>query len=374
MGGLALSSFDYLAACLIVVGMVCQLLHRRLPSGLGTSLFVGATTVGIWMAASNHTWALARIEYLWLRLTAGLCLTWAFFGWLAAEPLKEKSPDPTSAPTFFAWALVTGIGAIVQACYILVFNTWYRLIEPESQGEGLLSKGALLDLSFVFLAVLLWRGTARRPAQPAMMLCLSGLTIWWTSLTIPATFGVYGERQLNSAVFRPLWWDWTFHLQFSLAWLLAAAAVIQDIGYRARRKAAWPDRLDDLLAPYSRWPAYIQLESITAGVVLVLGVYQLVYQGPASVSQGLASSVACLVAGMTCIFMTYRRWSGNTSGLGMSLVSLGIVVLCTTISSLFIPDRSRADYSARMAIALNAMLFGMAIVIAWWSWLARFWQ
>src|SRR5262249_26504182 len=158
-----------------------------------------------------------------------------------------------------------------------------------------------------------------RPAQAAMTLSLAAFVIWWTSLTIPASYDVYGEVARSEALtgsLRPNWWDWTFHLQFSLALLLLGAAVIQDVGYRARRIAAWPDRLDDLLAPYSKWPAYIQVESVVAAGILILGVYQVFRHGAASPGRGLASAVSCLMAGTTCMFMTYRRWSGNTTGLG----------------------------------------------------------
>src|ERR1043166_7369544 len=225
--------------------MVCQLFHRRLPKGLGTSLFVAATTVGIGVAASGHQWAFARIEYLWLRLTAMLCVSWALFGWLSARgewsqrgqaavaASPRLNPDPTSSSaTFFAWALVMGIGGVVQAFYLIVFNTWYRIVEPETLGEGLLSTSGLWDIGAILLAVLLWRAAGRKPAQPAMVLYLAALVIWWTSLTIPATYGVYGEVARSDALpgsLRPNWWDWTFHLQFSLALLLVGAAVIQDV-------------------------------------------------------------------------------------------------------------------------------------------------
>jgi len=324
-----LSSADYAAACLIVAGMVCQLLQRRMPAGLGTSLFVGATTVGVGITAAGHAWSFARNELLWLRVTAGLCLLWAFFGWLAARTeratgesqptaaAKRREDSISSSATFLAWALVTGIAVGVLVFYLLVFHTWHRVVEPESIGEGLLWHGGLWDLGALFGAVLLWRGVVTRPTQPVVMLTLAAFTIWWTSLALPVASSGPDAPEL-----RPMWWDWTFHLQFGLAVLLAAAAVIQDLRYRARRRIplrAEAVHLAQLMEPYSRWPAYIQVESTIAAAVLILGVYQLVRSGPPSVALGLAGLAACIMAGTTCMFTTYRRWSGNTAGLGIAL-------------------------------------------------------
>jgi hypothetical protein len=408
-----LTSIDYFAACLIVAGMVCQLFHRRIPAGLGTSLFVGATTVGVGLAAGAHVWSFARTEQMWLRVLAGLCLLWAFFGWLAArpkpatslqaweEPKPARSPSPSAidarrqgggqhqestlvledaaakvdsispAATFLAWSLVTGIAAVVIAFYSVVFHTWHRVVDPETLGAGLLWSGGLWDLVALLGAVAIWRAVVIRPSQPVAVLALAALGVWWTSLALPVASSATEAGEL-----RPMWWDWTFHLQFGLAVLLAGAAVIQDLRYRARRRIApRPDaaQLDQLLEPYSRWPAYIQLESTIAAAVLILGVYQLVRSGPPSAALGLAGLAACGVTGTTCLFMTYRRWSGNTAGLGIALLTLAVVMLLCTLAQLIVGD-STAGYGERMPVVFVAILFALALMIAWWGWLARFWD
>src|SRR5262245_32870463 len=133
-----LSTPDYLAACLIVVGMVGQFFHRRLPAGLGTSVFVGAASVGASLVAAHHPWAFPTSSSLALRVTAGLCLTWAIFGWLAAQlETKGNSGEvPSSSGTFLAWSLVTGIAATVLFFYVVVFHTWARIVDPTTLGEG----------------------------------------------------------------------------------------------------------------------------------------------------------------------------------------------------------------------------------------------
>src|SRR5262249_53112539 len=156
-------------------------------------------------------------------------------------------------------------------------------------------------------------------------------------------------------------------LQLGLTLLLVAAAVIQDVKYRARRRNAWPRRLDSLLEPYSRWPAYIQVEATIAALVLILGVYQIVRIEPPGVAQGVASLCSCVAAGFTCMYMTYRRWSGNTAGLGMALLTLAAVMLFNIIASLFFRDET-SDYGGRMPVVFIAVLFASALMIAWWSW------
>ncbi|MBI5762975.1 MAG: hypothetical protein HZA51_05555 [Planctomycetes bacterium] len=371
MGGV-LTSIDYVAACLIVTGMCCHLLHRSLPAGLGTSIFVGATTLGVGISVGHHTWQFPTNEYLVLRVASVLCMVWAFFGWLASRG-DESGDRVAPSATFLAWAMVTGVVAVVQAIYILVFRSWGRIVDPETLGYGLTWSYGLVDLLAILGAIAFWRLAHRRPSQPVMILCMGALATWWTSLMIPIPAGVFAGASAEGGSLRPGWWDWTFHLQIGLALLLLAATVVQDVRYRRRRHAAWPDRLDDLLAPYSRWPAYVQVESILAGVILILGVYQLVRSVTPTVWLGFASTSACLVAGTTCLFMAYRRWSGNTSGLGMALLTLAMVDLCCTLALLFLPAQDEADYGARMPVFFNAALFGLAIMIALWSWLGRFW-
>ena len=84
---------DLVALALLLVGIVFQFFHRRLPPGLGASVFVGAVSIAVTLLAYNH-----RGTTPWNLPTAGhicsaLCLTWALLGWVAvtghmsAEPL-----------------------------------------------------------------------------------------------------------------------------------------------------------------------------------------------------------------------------------------------------------------------------------------------
>ena len=132
----AIPGHDAFTIAAILVGIVCHWLHRRLPNGLGSSLFVAGTTAGAAVAAFHHNWPNAKTPAEWALLathiTAGLCVLWALFGRLAARtgPRIADADLADSAPTFFAWSLVTGIAAAVLVVFALVFAIWRRVANP----------------------------------------------------------------------------------------------------------------------------------------------------------------------------------------------------------------------------------------------------
>jgi hypothetical protein len=376
------SPLEIAAAIAIAVGIVCQLLHRRLPGGLGTSLFAAAATLGIALAAVSRPRTESALVHLAFPLASALCALWAFFAWLtrARGPAVKTASTPSASATFLAWSLVCGILAGVLAVYVLVSATWSRLLDSETVLHHLTAAG-LLNLACLLLACLFWINTVSRPQQPVMLLLSVGLHIWWTSLMIAPTVGPYdraivGDKAVVAwlSAVQPAWWTWTFQMQIGLAALLIGAAVIQDVRYRGRRRRAWPDRLDDLLEPYSRWPGYIRVEAIIAAVVLILGVYHIVQPYPVGWQLSAANFLISLAAGVACLFMTYRRWSGNTAGLGVALTTLAAVALACLIATAFMPWEGSVEYARRIPILDNAILFALAAAIVFWSWLTGFWD
>jgi hypothetical protein len=372
----AFGGADALAISIIVAGMLCQFWHRRLPKGLGTSLFVCATTVGTAMAAYRHAWPQLHLvpetqaRHLAALLAGIFAALWSFFGWLAARGRRQSTRTPTSSATFFAWSLVSGIAAIVMIAYMLAFATWPRILNPPLPADGVTAVGMWV-LLFAILATLFWTSASPRPQQPVMLLALAALLVWWTGLMIPSGVGAYPSTARPIVSFQPMWWTWLFHIQCGFAALLVGAAVLQEWHYRARRRRAWPDRLDDLLEPYSRWNAYIQAEATIAAGVLVIGVFQIVRPFPIGWQLNLANFIVCTAAGATCMFMTYRRWSGNTAGLGIALVTLSVVALACLITMSF---TSAVEYAFRVPTLDNAVLCAMALMILHWNWLAGVWD
>lgn len=378
---------DTFAIAVFVVGILFYLLHRKLPVGLGVSLFVAATTIGVSVTAFTHNWPDSRTAesraFLASHICAGLCVLWAFFGWIACigGDRREANSGARSSETFLAWSLVTGIATVVLVVYFLIFEVWDRLLNPDQVFQRL-AGGGLWDVAALLVATGLWTLSGRRPEQPVILLTLSALFVCWTSQLIPAGLGA--ERgPLRSVMpdFLPVWWTWTVHLQVGLATLLLLSAILQEFPYRRRLASAWPDHLEDLISPYSRWPAFVQAEGVLAAVVLVLGVYHVVSTVGGRPVPGAFGFAALLTSGTTCLFLANRRWSVLTAELGIALLTVATVTLFTLPAAWLIGDVEvdpavphGQEYVTRIPILFNAALFGLGAALALWHWLARFWE
>lgn len=365
---------DGFIIAILIFGLIFQFLHRRLPAGLGTSIFVGAVSFAAGKWAYSHgpgTWSL----YFAAHITSTLCVLWAGFGWFTSLLSHGKpEPSPTSSETFFSWSLVTGVAAVVLSINTLVTLTLSRVLNPSSLFVQMPGGTEWWDLAALLVAVVFRIVAGPRPEQPVMVLILAALFTWWSGLMIPSVRGgetVVGWDWVDN---RPGWWNWEFQLQAGFSLVLVCAAVLQDHRYRSRRKAAWPDRLDDLLEPYAHWPLFIQVEAILAGAVLILGAYQVVQREPMTWPVALSSCVAAVAAGYTCMFMTYRRWSGNTASLGIALLTLSAVLASCFVSAMAGLIAQAESYAERIPVLFNAILFALAVMIALWRWLAGVWD
>lgn len=365
---------DGVVLALIGGGLVFQLIHRRLPPGLGTSVFVGAVSLAAGRWAWTHgpgVWNL----YFAAHITSTLCVLWAGFGWftgLFTHAARQRSP--TSSETFFAWSLVTGVAAAVLSFNTLVTLTLSRVLNPSSMYIQMPGGAEWWDLAALSIAVAFRMAAGLRPEQPVMVLILAALFAWWTGLMIPSVRGADPVTGWAWVDHRPGWWNWEFQLQAGFSFLLLGAAVVQDLRYRSRRKAAWPDRLDDLLEPYARWPMFIQVEAILAASILILGVYQVVQREPMTWPLALASCISALVAGYTCMFMTYRRWSGNTASLGIALLTLAVVLAACFLAAVAGLVAQAEPYAERIPVLFNAIVFALALMTVLWRWLAGVWD
>ncbi len=388
------TAVDVVVVGILAVAITCQWIHRRLPRGLGTSLFVFAATVGLGIAVFHRDWPPVADVYRVGLLGALLSLMWAFFGWLASRERQPRTnlASSLSAPeqsegdfgypshrgsdshgTFLAWSFITGVVTVTVIGTILVRTTWPRVVDANASFEPLTPLG-LPVVGGLLLALLFWNGPSHRPQQPTLLLALAGVLVWWTSLMIPSASLSDQIPEAQRLPFQPGWWTWTVQLQVGLALVLVVAAVLQELFLRRKRSRAWPDRLDDLIVPYSRWPGYIQTEAVIAGLVLLSGVFQVVRAGRAGWELSAVNCITSSLVGIACLFMTYRRWSANTAGLGMALLTLTFVALACAGVGLVDPISSSMEYVRRMPILFNAILLALWLMIALWSWLYRFWD
>lgn len=372
-GGSA-GAVDWPLMALVVGGLAFQLLHRRLPAGLGTSIFVGAVSLasGLWaFDRGSSTWSL----YFAAHITSTLCVLWAGLGWFASLFRREaRAAGVSSADTFFAWSLVTGVAAAVLVFNALVALTLSRVLNPSSMFVQMPGGTEWWDLLALFVAVLFRIAAGPRPEQPVMVLILAAMFVWWTGLMVPSVRGGDPVTGWEWVDHRPGWWNWEFQLQAGFTLVLMCAAVFQELRYRARCRAAWPDRLDDLIAPYARWPLFIQVEAIIAGAILILGVYQIVQREPMTWPLALTGCAISIMAGYTCFFMTYRRWSGNTASLGIALLTLAAAMAACFVAAVLGLVAQGEGYADRLPVLFNAILFGLAVMIALWRWLAGVWD
>lgn len=383
LGADSLSILDAVAIILVAIGLLSYLARRRLGEGHAGLLFAALVTAGAAAAVIGRDMEQAGLLPRASQAAAALAALWSLLAWLkSGRPDRNTTqPLPVATRTFFICSLACATVAVALVGQTLIRATGLRVLDPDAALQRLTSEG-LMDLLAVMLAALFWTATAARPRQPVVLLLLAALMVWWSSLMIPAgsdLAGFVGNQSPGRVAspwhnLWPTWWTWTFHLQTGLAAVLIVAALVQEYRYRRRRDRAWPDRLDDLLEPYPRWPAYIQAEAVIAAAVLILGVYQIVSPHRSAWQLSFANVVVASTAGVTCLFMTYRRWSGNTAGLGVALTTLGLVALACLLATLFVSQDARTEYARRIPVMDNAVLLALAVAILLWSWLTGFWN
>lgn len=369
-----LSHRDLLALGCVVLGVIAQIFQKRLPAGLGPSLFVGGATLGGAIVVHDRFGSAQPAMYLALMFASVVCLLCSGTGAATALGERSRRGDGRHPPSdvFFTWSLLAGFTAAGLIAYFLAVQTGQRLFSLTRERGLAVPPSGFLALAALLVAVLVWRLSQRRPHQPTMLLVIGALGAWWGALLFPSARG--GRAETGLIAWLPPWWSWVFQLMVGLAALIIAAAVIQDHRYRRRTASAWPDRLDELVEPYSRWPGYIQTEAMIAAALLILGVYQLVRREAPSAALFSGSAVVSLLAGYACLFMTYRRWSANTAGLGMALVTVAIVHGAAAITAKLLPDSLSAQYARRMPVLYNAMLMSLSVMAALWRWLAMVWD
>lgn len=364
---------DAVSYFLIAFGIACQALHRRLPGGLGTSILVGAVSLAAGLTVVSRE-ATAWTLYSACHITSTLCVLWAVMGWFSSlfksEQAKEEKPH--SSRVFFAWSLVTGVSGAVLVLNTLVGLTLSRVLNPSWLHAGQPTGKEWWDIIALLIAVLVWTLSGRRPQQPVMVLILSAMLVWWSGLMIPEAATRSGESSMFFERFRPAWWSWTLQLQVGLSCVVVTAALFQDLLYRNRQNRAWPDRLGELSAPYSRWPLFIQVEAMLAAAVLILSVYVIVRREPLGAEAASVGVAATTATGVVSMFMTYRRWSANTAALGISLLTAAAALFACLIGG-FIGGASDA-YADRIPATFNAVLFALAIMFGFWRWMAAFWR
>lgn len=367
---LATSTYWTLAIAAFIIGAGGLAADRRLPNPLGLTLFCMGLTI------AGAVWAMDSVRGDKMRLDdLSIALGVATFGWTLAGVFSKdaSSLGGKLRPAALASALVAGVCAVGILSFTVGAAVWLRVLEPDAAIMSLNAEG-LIALAPIFAAIVLAIASRLNNTLPTALLLVAALAAAWSSLMIPAV--IWGEDIPATMRFplQPGWWTWTFNFQAWLCAIIVGGAIIQDRIYRRRRAKAWPERLDILLEPYSRWPGYIQVEATLAALVLILGVFQIIRPAHPGWHLPLATCICGVTTGIACLYMTHRRWSGNTAMLGLTLLSLAYAAAACAIASLLPDDSAAVEYANRIPITLNASIFGLCIAVAHWLWLARFWD
>lgn len=168
--------------------------------------------------------------------------------------------------------------------------------------------------------------------------------------------------------------NWSLQLEIILTAVLVAATVVRDLVYRRQKLRAWPDDLDAYLLPYPRPAGIHGLSCIVAGLILTLGVFQIVKNEGSVTLTGAVGLVTLSVAAAAVFFLAYREWSLALAELGMALVTVAIARLALGLAGLFTDRAHAVEYADRMPVIFNAVIFALAVMAALWFWMSRFWD
>jgi|GEM_PF-2813288 len=311
----------------------------------------------------------------WLQQTAfgaaALSLVTALLLFVVRRGGATSNPRPVGILGYIC--LFFGVAATSLIITHVVTETAVRLIQQYSDGPVASAPPITAILCILLLACVIGGRAARSNLAPGWFLAISALLALHLCVSYGApTTTLRNPATLISQDAVPI--PWTLWFQMVVAALLTVGAIVQDQMFRRRRAAAWPDRLDLLLTRYLDWPGFSTVEAVLAAGVLVLGVYHVVLADTQAVWPAAFNGLAALAAGLTCLFMAYRRWNGNTAMLGMTLLSLSLVLVAITAAVAFIIDVPATAYVRRMPALLNVMLYALWIVVALWLWLSVFWD
>lgn len=116
------------------------------------------------------------------------------------------------------------------------------------------------------------------------------------------------------------------------------------------------------------------LSCILAGLILTLGVFQIVQPEGSVTLAGFVGVATLSAAAAATFFLAYRQWSLALAELGMALTTVAVARLALGLVGLFSNRAHAVEYAERMPVIFNAVIFALAIMAALWFWLSRFWD
>jgi hypothetical protein len=338
-------------------------LPGNLPQGLTLSMItLGCSLAGI-LVCWNLRWPASQPVPLIVHASAALCLAWG----LLAHGIHRMRPEGTTIPAgrdlvavLQVTQLTLGLIVAVLMFYVAVMAVLMRIpslpfFSYHPRVQVLVWGSGVYDLALIAAAALLaWRRTANGTLMTGLFWLF--LLMWlWAALQIPETNVVVRE-----GIAYPVLNDWLSPFLVGAAMTLAGFGVLAWLLAHRRRASAWPDRLSDLVDPAAEWPGFRYSAGVAAAMLLILGCILVVSP---------LTPIAALLAGASVLGLATRAWDENLADTGLGLITLAVVSLLM----LSIPEAqpNRASY---FAAVFSRAILGLAVMTAFWNWLARVWE
>lgn len=342
---------------------VARWMSGRWPAGLTASVLAAGFSAGVMLILWKWRWPADHPFEFVVHVSAGLCLGWS----LLAHALFRSRPrglaglaGPDVLAALHAVQLVLSLIVSIVMLYLAMTALLMRIpslpfFSLRSAWQVHIWPTGTLDAALVAIAALLaWWRTGKGTIMTGL-LCLLVLMSFWSALQIPAAITLE-----EHGIAQPVLVDWVSPFVFGAALSLAGFTTIAGVLAHRRRVDAWPDSLDDLLSPPPSWPGFQYSAGLIAVLVLVLGCMFIVSP---------FTPPAAFLAGGSVIVLAARRWNENYADAGLGLITLGILSLLMAGG----PDvrGSKAEY---FAAVFSRALIGLAVMTAFWHWLAEVWR
>ncbi len=301
---------------------------------------------------------------------AGLCLAWMVLTAAVGRLPVRIAGRWNMADVAQFVSLAAGMTAVLLLTYLatveVVFRVFY-LAGSSSLGASLpptvmavrnamSPNSALADLAAIGIAAGIGTRRSRETPLVALLLWLTTFAALWVGLRIAPV----------RATSRP---DGTPAIATSAAWVgvslfcasvgLAAFVLGRRVLHGSRRRRAWPDGLNGLLAAPTAWPGFPMSAGIIAVMILAAGCLTL----------GQAwTFAAAAIAAAAMLLLAESDWSEGTAEAGMALATLAVAALMLVGTSAI--GAGLNDYP----VLFRRVLVALGIMTWLWYWLARVWE